>query len=270
MEEEKNLPEPEVENEKISKTTPSEDILESEVKKEDDSPEERIIDDIKYLIYKKDGLVINAETGEKYGFIDERGEISIFTKEIEEEGEEEDILFMNDLYKKEINIGDIFLILYIIDYESFSPEITENICEIIEYNQDDNKILLKGDDLLINELELNSEGEIILQTENYKIVDIAKIDEIEEKELDKIELKLTKQVYQDIIFEDIITEDKNYKDNEKKEELISELIQLLNAYDNDSMIKEITDMCENFIKLIQTNLNNNVENKQYLNLHHRS
>ena len=48
---------------------------------------------------------------------------------------------------------------------------------------------------------------------------------------------------------------KFFSDNERKEELISELISLFNAYNNEKLTKEITDICENYISLIKAKIN---------------
>ena len=52
----------------------------------------------------------------------------------------------------------------------------------------------------------------------------------------------------------------------KKEELTSELITLLNAYNNEEMLKEITEMCEQYIILIKESDNKNINNKEYLDI----
>ena len=175
-----------------------------------------------------------------------------------------EIMLYTDLYSKEIKVGDIFLILFFIDYKNFEDEIHDVVCEIVNINKEEHTITISGNDLLITTLDITDDLQIILNTEDYKILDIEKIDEMEEKELEDLELKLTKSYIKEIVFEDIITEDKNYTDNEKKEELLSELIQLLNAYNNEKLLKEITDMCEYFLILIREKLNNNLNNKDVL------
>ena len=196
------------------------------------------------------------------------GELNIFEgdedQEDQEEQEDTEIMLYTDLYTKDIKVGDIFLIMFFIDYENFSDEIHDVICEIENIDEEEHTITISGNDLLITTLNITDDLYIILTTEDYKIIDIEKIDEVEEKELEDLELKLTKQIIKEIIFEDIITEDKNYTNNEKKEELLSELINLLNAYNNENLLKEITDICENFLILIREKLNNNLNNKDVL------
>jgi len=206
------------------------------------------------------------------------GELNVIEGE-EGEGEEAEagvwgdqadteIMLYTDLYTKDIKVGDIFLILFFIDYENFDNEIHDVICEIENINEEDHIITISGTDLLIKTLNVTDDLNIILTTEDYKILDIEKINVIEEKELEDLELKLTKQLIKEIVFEDILTEDKNYTDNEKKEELLSELINLLNAYNNERLLKEITDICEYFLILIREKLNNNLNNRDLLTFVH--
>ena len=101
-------------------------------------------------------------------------------------------------------------------------------------------------------------------TDDYKILDIEKIIEVEEKELEEHEIKLAKDIIKDILIQDVITNDNIYTDNEKKEELLSELIYILNANGNERLLKEITEMCEKFIDLSKQSLTKIIDNYEYL------
>ena len=71
----------------------------------------------------------------------------------------------NDFYSKEINVGDIFLLIYNID-----DEIQDSIVEIESINVEEKIMQIKGDDkLLLQTLEISEESDIILKTENYEI-----------------------------------------------------------------------------------------------------
>ena len=127
-----------------------------------------------------------------------------------------------------------------------------------------NKIKLFENESNIIELLLNDESHVILKTDDYDIIDIEKIVVTDENMLEDLDLRLTKDLIKDIVFDVAITDDKSYSDNEKKEELISELISLLNAYNNTRLIKEITDMSEYYLDLIRECLNKKIDNKETL------
>ncbi len=167
------------------------------------------------------------------------------------------------IYNKNLNVGDLLLIFFNSEYENYDSEIKDIVCEIESIDLDQNIMVLKGSDLYISELLLNDEKHIILQTDGYDIIDIEKI-EVSEENVEDLDLRLTKDLIKDIIFEVTTTEDKSFTDNEKKEELISELISLLNAYNNNSLIKEITEMSEYYLVLIRECLNKKIGNKEAL------
>ena len=73
-----------------------------------------------------------------------------------------------------------------------------------------------SNDELIKELDINDDNHILLVTDDYKILDIEKIIEVEEKELEEHEIKLAKDIIKDILIQDVITNDNIYTDNEKK------------------------------------------------------
>lgn len=164
------------------------------------------------------------------------------------------------VFDKDFNIGSIFLIVFIDE-----DKIIENICEIEAISLESGEISIIGEDLFISQLNIDSEVNIILKTDDYEIIDIELISEIQENELDKIELRLAEDLLGKIVFEDIITNDKIYSDTEKKEEIISNLIALYKAYDNESFIKELTIIGESYITMIREGLKKNLGNKESLN-----
>ena len=194
---------------------------------------------------------------------EEEAEEEILDPEIDIPNNKKEERLHTDVYSKRLNVGDLLLIFFNSEYESYDSEVQDVVCEIESMDMDQNIIVLKGGDLYITELLLNDEKHIILQTDGYDIIDIEKIEESDES-VEDIDLRLTKDIIKDIIFEVTTTEDKNYTDNEKKEELISELISLLNAYSNNGLIKEITDMSEYYLELIRECINKKIDNKETL------
>ena len=215
--------------------------------------ESEYIKDIEYngIIYGllEDNSIIDKENSEKVGFFND-GIIEIY-KEAEFFEITEKSLY-SDIYDKIFNIDDLFII-------AFEKDIILTRIESIDIDR--KKILLSNDEL-IKELDINDENHILLVTDDYKILDIEKIIEVEEKELEEHKIKLAKDIIKDILIQDVITNDNIYTDNEK--ELLSELIYILNANGNDRLLKEITEMCEKFIDLSKQSLTKIIDNYEYL------
>jgi len=252
----------EVEGTPVEKDSEEEEEVDDEVR---DEVKDIELDGIVYSL-KEDGLIVDKITFDQLGILKEDGTVQFF-KDLEdiEEQQNKKISLYNAFYSKEVNVGDVFLLIYTVS-DKTDDEILEDIIEIESINIEEKTINIKGDDkLLIQTLEISEDIDIILKTEDYEILDIEKIQEMDEKDLEDLELKLTKDLIQEIIFEDIITSDKFFSDNERKEELLSELISIFKAYNNEKLTKEITYICENFIPLIREKINNNLRNKDCLN-----
>jgi len=254
-------PKPEVEGTPVEKDLSDPNPEEEEEEEEKVVIEDIDIDGIIYSLLKEDGLIVDKQTSEHIGVLKSDGSVNFF-KDLDDIVEQQNIksTLYNVFYSKEVNVGDVFLIIYNVD-----DEIQDSIIEIESINIEEKIINIKGDDkLLLQTLEISEDIDILLKTENYEILDIEKIEEIEEKILEDLELKLTKDLIQEIVFEDIITSDKFFSDNERKEELLSELISIFKSYNNEKITKEITDICENYIPLIREKINNNLRNKDCL------
>jgi hypothetical protein len=217
-------------------------------------------------------LLINIIDDKPIGYLDADGEnINFLSKGEDSDDEPDDPInkypdkdipeqkLYDILFTKDYNIGDIFLILFLDD-----DKIIEKICEIESIIIEENKIILSGDDLLISELSIDSELNIVLMTDNYTISDIELITETTEKHLEDLSLKLSKEVIPDINFVDIKTDDKSYSSSEEKEELLSDLVYLLSAYNKEGLLKELTEISEYYLIMINECLKKNIENKEYL------
>ena len=230
-----------------------------------------------YYIDEETRLLINIIDDIPIGYLDSEGETIIplprSDKEDEEVEVEEDPIdkypdkdipeqrLYDQIFNKEINIGDIFLIIFKDDKDN----IEDQICTIEAIFIEDNKIILSGDDLSVTELHVTSELDILLKTEDYEIIDIEILSETEEKNLEDLSFKLSKEVIPDINFEDIITDDNEYSNSEQKEEILSDLIHLFNGFGKDKLLKELTDISEYYIIMIKESLKKKIENKEYLN-----
>ena len=79
----------------------------------------------------------------------------------QDESEDTEIMLYTDLYTKDIKVGDIFLILFSIDYENFEDEIHDVVCEIENINEEEHLITISGTDLLVTTLDITDDLQII-------------------------------------------------------------------------------------------------------------
>lgn len=101
-------------------------------------------------------------------------------------------------------------------------------------------------------LKIDEEHNIILKTDDYYIIDIENVSEIQNDELDDIMiLQLTEEVFPEII--DIIELDEseyNITINDMIESFIFSIINKFSNYDNDMLITKMYSISENFIELL--------------------
>lgn len=216
---------------------------------------------VTYNLLLNDNLIVDKNTNEQMGILKEDGTI-VFFNELPENNDltSSNSRLYNNIYGKDFFIEDLFLL--ILKKNTKTQDLLVNI-ESIDIER--KKVILSENDI-IRELDIDSDNHILLNTDEYEILDIERLELVEEKILEDHVIKLTKDVIKEIVLEDIITDDKSYTDNEKKEELTSELIALLNAYNNEELLKEITEMCEQYIILIKESKNKNINNKEYLDI----
>ena len=146
---------------------------------------------------------------------------------------------VSDLNESDISssfdIGDIFIILV----ESKSSPYLARITEI---SPQENLIKMKDDsDKMLSFLFDN--GEIILKTEEYEILDMIKV-------ISHDPLKEDDGEYKEVEFETDELVDKIYSDLAKKDDLLSALIYSMNIYENESKIKRVQETIDILLDLI--------------------
>ena len=139
---------------------------------------------------------------------------------------------------------------FIVIYEE-EDELIDKLLVVSDLNIDQDKILLKDEEQNDEFLYFDTDDTLIIETESYKINDIEKVEEFTD-DITNIDLSVIQDIYPDI---EIVVEevkDKKYSLLEKKESLITELISLYKAYNNDVMIYQITDIVNHVIHMYQS------------------
>lgn len=155
-----------------------------------------------------------------------------------------------DLYKKAYNLSDNLLC-------TFNDE-TIKLFTIESINIESLNIIVKDDLSQLYELIINSEMNIILNTENYNITEIENVTLMDESEIEDILIiQLTESIYPEILLETIEIDEMDYitTNYEKKENFIYEMLQSYNIYDDDHLISQISTMADEFIYLLSNTYN---------------
>ena len=132
-------------------------------------------------------------------------------------------------------IGDMFII--ITEEEDFKED---SLMIIQEVNIEEKKIYLKDENENDFFFSLDDNNNIILKTNEYSIFEIEKVEEFDIDELDNVELMITKNIFPEIELDIIETKEKVFSYQERKENLITELISLFNAYNDEPLIYQIS------------------------------
>jgi len=155
----------------------------------------------------------------------------------------------DNIYNKNIIIGDKLIIF-------FSDG--NNYIGIIEDFTENNMAILSVDGVSNKLLELNENQLILLNTNDYNIIDIAKVIELEDKDVIKVtEIQLTNVIYPELVIDTEYKDDKEYSisEVEKREDLITTLINALNIYDNTLLIPSVYLIADIFKELISKEYN---------------
>ena len=177
-------------------------------------------------------------------FVDEVSEENILEEDLQEVevsselsediGSYNEILDMNEPDTSSFDIGDTFIILV----ESKSSPYLARITEILPQ---DNLMKMKDDsDKILSFLFDN--GEIILKTESYEILDMIKVvphDPLKEDD-----------EYTEVEFDTEELVDKIFSDFAKKDDLLSALIYSMNIYENESKIKRVQETIDILLDLV--------------------
>ena len=171
----------------------------------------------------------------------------------DEKKDEEEEQLSKDIYINSIpNEGDLFLIII-----NEKKMIIDKLITVQSINTDDLFVHFKDEDDNDLTLFLNDEHNIILKSDeyDYDILEFEKIEEINIKELNDNNILITKDIYSDFEFDVEERKDKIYTIEEKRESLITELITILKAHDDKSLISTICDIADNYIIMMENNRN---------------
>ena len=165
-------------------------------------------------------------------FIEEDNVDIDFTEEVEVE--EVDLSFVN----MPVDKNDMFVIVFLQNdrYLDITTKVKDIIANQITFSSETPIQAIKYED-----------GNVILRSDDYEIVSLEKVEEFDLETLSK----------DDVLIEDIsvelditITKQKEYSPQEKKEDMITELINSLKAHGNDSRIHQISEMIQDIVILI--------------------
>ena len=163
----------------------------------------------------------------------------------------------NNIYSNKIGLEDIILIYFKNDIKY--------IGNAIEIDLINNKIIISNDkeNIILNTDEL---GNIIIKTEIYEIIDIEKVIKFDEKQEDELFEKtiteqLKKDIYPEIEFKTKYKNIKNYKytNYEKREILLSSIVDGLNIYDDNEKVQEVSQSLDILLSTKE------YENNNYIN-----
>ena len=180
-------------------------------------------------------------------------EVILFHEETEDSDFEK-----KDLKPSEINNESMFslnlslkdtLLLSMISTDETSYDIMGEVSEI---NRDDEVLQVKTETNDIINLLYTSENIIIPQTETYELREIYLVEPFSYEDLDQPELMLTKDLYSDI--ELLVAEldvKKVYSLYEQRQSVVTELISLLNAQGDESLIHSIYEIVDSFELIIR-------------------
>jgi len=156
---------------------------------------------------------------------------------------------IDNIYNINIFIGDK-LIVFFLD--------GKNYIGTVEDFTGNNMIILSVDGNKNELLKLNDDKQILLNTDDYNIIDISKVIELDDKDVIKVtEILLTKAIYPEVVIDTEYQKDKEYiiSEVEKREDLITTLINALNIYDNTLLIPSAYLIADVFKELISDEYN---------------
>tara|TARA_Y100001980_G_C14555860_1_gene345451 strand:- start:976 stop:5742 length:4767 start_codon:yes stop_codon:yes gene_type:complete len=161
---------------------------------------------------------------------------------------EEDIQVEENVDSSEIN-KNIFTIdsLFIVVYEE-NDTIIDKLLIVQKEVEESNTVLLKDENENDEILSFDINDNLIFKNNLYSILDIEKVDEFLD-DIDDVELIHTDDIYPeiDILVDEI--KDKVYSLQEKKENILNELISLFKAHDDEILIFQISDMVDQIMKM---------------------
>ena len=154
--------------------------------------------------------------------------------------EPEDTHINMDSINMPINEGDLFIIIFEEDDE-FNDHLA-----IVKNIQDDQISFVNEYQTDLPKIQY-TDGNIILQADDYKIIDIEKVEEFDMDKISDTEF-LVEELEEELDITE--TKVKEYTIQEKKEDMITELISALQGQGNDILIHEISSMMDDIVTII--------------------
>ena len=150
------------------------------------------------------------------------------------------------IYQNDFELNDTFIVIFEVE-----DDYVDKLLTIREIVKEDKKLILLDEEENEESLSLDDDFKILLKTNDYTIYDIEKVEEFDLDNLDSVELLLTQEIYPEIELDVEEVKEKIYSLQEKKESLLTELISIYGAYDNETVLQQLSDITEYFVKLIQ-------------------
>lgn len=192
------------------------------------------------------------DTDKKEDTLDDSFEEMVDNDFIQEQDSEDVITDEKDdtinIFKTKLNVNDTFIIVY----KDGQNDIYDILASIQTISEEEKRIFLKDEDENDSFISFMNDDEILLKTDDYHILDIEKVEEFDIDNLNNDDFIITKEIFPDTDIDIEISKVKKYSLHEKKESLVTELISLYNAYDNENIIIEINEMVDNFIHMYQS------------------
>lgn len=138
--------------------------------------------------------------------------------------------------------------LFIVVFEENDGNLFDKLLIVEGFNEDSNIAELKDENQNDEQFLFDENGKLKYSYNGYKIIDVEKVEEFVE-EIDEVELLHTSDIYPEIEIQVEEIKDKIYTIQEKKENLLNELIGFYNAYSDDTLIFQITDMVDQIINM---------------------
>jgi len=167
----------------------------------------------------------------------------------DEDNNDEGSIISDNIYNINILVGDKLIIFFSDD---------NNYIGTVEDFTGNNMVILSVDGVSNKLLELNENQLILLNTNDYNIIDIAKVIELEDKDVIKVtEIQLTKNIYPELVIDTEYKDEKEYSisEVEKREDLITTLINAINIYDNTLLIPSAYLIADIFKELVSKEYN---------------
>jgi hypothetical protein len=183
------------------------------------------------------------EEGDTSNIVNNIDDEEIIDFNLSQEENTEGIIEETFIDKKIFTLDSLFIVIYEEDHDIF-----DKLLIVTYINYEDGSIQLEDENKNNEFLFFDQEDKLILEHNNYKITSVEKVEEFLD-DIDEIELLHTDDIYPEIeILVDEIKE-KIFSDQEKRENLLNELIRIYKAYDNELLLLNISEMTDHILNM---------------------